>query len=418
MRGVHGVITASLLCAVSCIPYYTRISIENPDDSKKTTFPGIRASLKTQKLVRLLVVHGMGTHGAEPHETTYAHALLQEIQRQLHLTTLSQCKIVDVLPTPFGASSTVDRCSYLYGDQHELRVYILTWSKLTEHFEDTILKPDWTKYGGKRVRINRALKEELIDKSFADAVLYAGAFAPTMRKSVARALCVLISDKTDPTADCRISDQQSLENIEARVTRNERSDIFLISHSLGSVMVIETLQEMLAPEPDRENDDPFAQPVAPFAAKQFISDLRMAALMANQLPLLYLSRIQKDGQVAPATEGEFLLSDELRTRSRRGCDPMKVVAFHDPNDLLTFPLPAGWRDRIARTRPGDEWKEFLGSDCATPGESAKVDIINVFLTNEPNRIFNVAVNPAPAHTKYWGNEYLVHFLVEGHAGAH
>src|SRR5687767_8611635 len=96
---------ALVLCTFSCVPYYSRRWLENPDHAGLTKFHGIAESLRTQKVVRMLVVHGMGNHGHEPHPERYAHGLLGELQRQLALKPVSNCKPVDTLTTDFGASS-------------------------------------------------------------------------------------------------------------------------------------------------------------------------------------------------------------------------------------------------------------------------------------------------------------------------
>jgi hypothetical protein len=388
-RGLALVLFALPIFVVGCIAYRAPVTVLNPDRANDVHFPGFLSSLRTAPVVNVLVVHGMGTH-----DGTYANVLIAELQRQSALHVKSPCTVVDRLANAYGAYSIVERCTLADDNDHELRLYVLVWSPLTEQFENLILAYDWKLYGSQRALVDRQLKQSLIDTSFDDAIIYSGSFAPAMRASVQRALCVLMTDKT--RADLPCSPEALVLWNSDRTRRHVRTDIppvFLVSHSLGSIMVTETLAQLSArsTEPESEESIEPSEPVSYEAleAKLFLRHAQAAFLLANQLPLIFLARIPPEPLVTrPAI---FPPQDAFAGR----IEPLPLVAFNDINDLLTFPLPAGWAERLL------------------PGHADLLRVINVRVTNAPYRWAGIVVNPGRAHNTYWTNESVVKLMLMG-----
>jgi len=386
------------LCLASCIYYRNPATLSNPDRAEKLQFPGLREELNVQPVVNVLIVHGMGTH-----DGTYADGFLEKVRKRANLHVQSSRTLADRMATPYGAYSSVQRITYQNEKGHELRVFILTWSKLTEIFEDQLLAYDWQYHAGERVRVNRDLKRYLIDTSFDDAVMFSGTYAPVMRAAVERAICVVVTNKNKPDEPCRPPTMHG--------DISGAAPIFLITHSLGSVMVIETLERMLPSCPsgsERAQGDPSRD--TSLLAREFVGRLRGVFLLANQLPLLYLARIPAEPAKAVGTlpnqpTDDLVISDAANSFLKDLCSitllvrglaaPIPIIAFSDPNDLLTFPLPGGWRDRIA------------------PETADRLDVINVTLNNAHTRWFGIVVNPSRAHTGYWASDTVVGYVVNG-----
>ncbi len=85
--------------------------------------------------------------------------------------------------------------------------------------------------------------------------------------------------------------------------------------------------------------------------------------------------------------------------SPRRRDALPVVAFNDPNDVLTFPLTAGCRDRLILSHPR-----------LAP---VKRRIIDVRVVNERKRWLFVFVSPERAHTGYWNNSDVMELIAKG-----
>ena len=396
--------------AVGCVPYASRVTITNPDEADFITFPGLADELQSHPVVNLVVVHGIGSQ-----DRTYADGFLEAIRRHAKLRRYSDCSLVDRLITPYGSYSTVHRCALRTEVEHELRVYIVTWSNLTSSFEDSLLAYDWQYFSDTRALVNRNLKRDLIDTSFSDAVLYAGTYGPVLRTAVERALCVILADKTNPDVECNAAEVAA--NIDAEA---DTLPTFLVTHSLGSALVIDAISNMSQPTDPatrRTHDELSAAILARTLAKR----VRAVFMLANQLPLLYLSRIppsppsQKDVHPSiqpPAVAGSLDQlpepSDAPEKLSKNvaeftvpfivGPRPIPIVSFNDDNDLLTFPLPPGWRQRVS-----------------VSGEHA-VQVVNVRVTNAPFRWLGVAVNPSRAHVGYWKNATVIRLIVEGNPG--
>jgi hypothetical protein len=220
-------------------------------------------------------------------------------------------------------------------------------------------------------------------------------------------VCVVLSNKERPDLSCQAGDV-----IGASGSLKQQAPTFVVTHSLGSAILIDTLGEMLgecipsreqcAALPDSEHEA--------VLSRIFIDHLKGAFLLANQLPLIYLSRIplepvtpnpsQRPPRLTleiPELQGaEFPASFRELAEALRGLrEPIPIIAFCDMNDLLTFPVPAGWRDRI------------------TPGAGDRLQVVNIRITNAPVRWLGLAVNPSRAHTTYWTNRKIIEFVVKG-----
>jgi hypothetical protein len=335
-------------------------------------------------VVRALVIHGMGTH-----TETFADKFLDSLALRLRIKRDGPCEVMDEFKTSYGSVSTVRRCTYRGGGSTRvLLAYSLTWSRITEAFEDSILRSDWEVHGRERVRLNRDLKEELIDKRFSDAVLYAGSFAPTLRTTVKRALCIMVLGHRPETGDCAFRRYYQRRD-------REVSDVFVISHSLGSMMVMETIGELIrAPDALREQglSVPEETSDASRAASELLREIRTFSMLANQLPLLYLARIPAEKPTGRKGDLEMFGQEACNPNKVR---PIAIVAYSDPNDLLSFPLSPGWGLRLG---------------C----ETDKLRFINIPVANDTSALFGAVADPDNAHTGYWNNRTIFRFIANGH----
>jgi hypothetical protein len=395
--------------STGCVYYRSPVTVSNPDDSANQHFIGIVRELQAAPVVNVLIIHGMGTH-----DNTYADEFVRRLGSVAGLDLQSGPALVDKLVSPYGAYSTVHRTTFRSRDGHELRVFVLTWSKLTEAFEDALLSYDWQQYSRGRVLVNRRLKKDLIDTAFDDAVVYSGTFAPALRSTVRRAVCVVLSNKQRPDLPCTAGDVIGA-NGESLIAQ---PPIFAVTHSLGSAMLIDTLGEMLGECVPSADKCPQRQEDLRTAglSEEFTKQLRGVFLLANQLPLIYLSRIPlnpttsvtEESATSSTTHSETIDSSDFSAATAFAATitgiakilgerrkPIPIIAFNDVNDLLTFPVPAGWRDRI------------------TPGAGTKLQVVNISVTNAPAKWLAVAANPSRAHTTYWTNSDVIRFIANG-----
>jgi hypothetical protein len=119
-------------------------------------------------------------------------------------------------------------------------------------------------------------------------------------------------------------------------------------------------------------------------------------MLANQLPLLCLGDLEQpleSGAKLPATCEWLQRFAEVRketgeAQSRRLV--LAVIAFSDPNDLLSYPIPMAVR--------GFEDMRLVNVDLHV----AKWSFLGVF------------TNPIQAHEGYWTDPAVVHLIACGH----
>jgi hypothetical protein len=266
----------------------------------------------------------------------------------------------------------IDR--YRHGP-HQIVFYTLLWSPLTKALEDKYVKFDWAGPMRHRAWVDRKLKRDLVDQSFTDAIAYAGPFRDHMQYSVAQGLCAVLTNTHYLDRPCDWSDL------------SPPGEVYVITHSLGSILLLETLVAMA---------DQSGAPEA--AAEEFIWRTRFIALLANQFPLFRLARITTpeplpvDAPLSPNV-------DKLFSKRDRNADLPRLafVAFSDPNDLLSFSIP-------------DDWKQSLFPDLA-----GRARFINVAVNNTWP-LAGIVAAPSVAHTGYWTNDWIIDLLANGSIG--
>lgn len=331
------------------------------------SFVGIREALDEVPFTRLLIIHGMGWHLSHDYDKELRDRLRDELQ-----LTLVSCEGPFQILKPDDQENNyggVARCTYRRPkDGALLLTYTLLWSPFTLPYKAGLLQYDWEPpVITHRAYFNRRLKEELIDKSFSDAVIFAGRLDRRMLYSVQQAICAVMTDQTDLSSPC----------VEQRAL-HQKGYVFAVTHSLGSMMLFEALGEMTHA---RESH----------LRQAFTQRLACVFMLANQLPLLSFSRryspprdYQIDSSLRPLAE--FIEDDRDR--------PLAVVAFTDPNDLLSYFLPENWRTLLF------------------PEVGEKFYFVN-FPVRNTRSFLGIFANPAPAHTGYWSNRQIIRAIVGG-----
>ncbi len=201
-----------------------------------------------------------------------------------------------------------------------VRNYAIVWSPLTapdkaklcRDSSEATLSCRSPGYSRKRASINGAVKSELMNDCFSDAVIYLGPKGIEIRRALRAAIAEIAGERSK--------------------TRTFGRPLFLISESLGS----KALADALLGEPEEGKDDDDRDLLEDFGS------LRQIFMAANQIPLLDLGHpLEKS---APSIER---FRDEVQAKretafSARGMtaprEPIQLIAFDDPNDLLSYEL--------------------------------------------------------------------------------
>jgi hypothetical protein len=309
-------------------------------------FPGLidLAAQSGAQAADVLLVHGICTHDA-----SWAGVVVPQLAQALRDATTAPAAAV----TASAAGAAVQIVpSVVATPAGQLRFDALIWSPLTNDlkrqlcYDQTGKSPLCTgapPYPYTRARLNARFKDGLIDDCLPDALIYQGAARETMQLRMREAVLQVLSG-TRPAAP-----------------------LVVISHSMGSKLLFDTLLRMTQ-EP--------ADSTASMLAQQAVQRLRLLVMAANQIPLLSLAEQQPANAATAAPDSLQQLLRQRRTLA--AAPPLILVAFTDPNDLLSYALPP---DRY---------------------EGQGVTIHNILVSNAPTYL-GLLERPDLAHLDYLSN---------------
>jgi hypothetical protein len=298
----------SLLPALACLaacstPYRPPAFVHD-----STTFPGI-ASIVAEagaRPVDVLVVHGMCTH-----DTGWAERQVDRIAGIVEDHAPAPTPAASAIPGTPPRVEVVERTRRIAGGT--VRFHALVWSPLTaglKHqldFDMTGTPTDCTAAGEckpKRAWLNGYVKDNLLNDCLADAVIYQGESHVAIRDAMVRTISQVLDNDPDSEAP-----------------------LVVVAESLGSKMLFDALSAML------ESWQPQTRALGQQAARR----LGLLFMAGNQLPILGLAE-----QRAIATQDALQHFLDLRRRqpNRRAetLQRLAIVAFTDPNDLLSYRL--------------------------------------------------------------------------------
>jgi hypothetical protein len=404
--------------------------------------------------VLLIFVHGVGDHcpgyALDEHDGWLNKDAQQELSLELKPKSYNAITLQDPAHwnnAPDAASTyTVARRDFDYiHDQKTftLRAVELTWSGLTRWVKTKQLGYDLTEvipatpcnqeirkqFDQPRVYVNRILKEQTLDRSLSDAVLYVGSYGTKINFAMADSLCRALTDDLESDA---------CDWAKAQAKSSQPRTVIFVTHSLGSRIVYDTLLEMTGQQQTRaaavfDHGSTAAQ--RSDVATNILRHNAATFMMANQLPLLGLTYVPPDyrsedkdtpylrnfsvtvsqafslpvgptgvplgappAQVLPQlTCGANPVACAALVRAAEQPEsPMEVVAFSDTNDLLTYAVS----------------KPYATDTTGSSEPAARFHFTNAYVHNSP-RLLSLFENPGPAHTLYFANPAVRRVIICG-----
>jgi hypothetical protein len=288
-------------------------------------FPGMRSLLPAQQQcddaeARLFIVHAITAHPPR-----YADKLVASLAARLSLEVATPEDRQVPIPGSVGADggpASINLRTFSLRDRarERVRVMAVTWSALTATLKHRRFAVD---DAVERAAVNGYVKRHIVSDGLGDAVLYVGTYQPVMRDALALALCDFLGGRWQQ-GRCDAAPPGA--------------PIGFISHSLGSMMLFDAIEELRA------------QPAAG-AVGAALAQTRLFFMFANQLPLLELSTVRPASvaaAAAPPSGGrlqrflrEMAGPAAALPRSSAASPPqprLHVVAFTDPSDLLSYRL--------------------------------------------------------------------------------
>jgi hypothetical protein len=317
------------LCEVSG-PAFTGIL---PMLERQAGYPPLGEAGPERPSLKVIMVHGVGTH-----VPGYSARLSANLAQALGLTVIApEPKGFPIEAVPFPGETlgelNVTRHTNVARDR-EMLFYELTWSPISQPAKEGFAFDDTAVYAHKRASLNNAFKHFINDVA-ADPLVYTGTGRERIQAAVGQALCWALS--TDWQG---LPDEQQICTPDSPTfgSRLDDDEFVFITHSLGSRITTDALERLARLMKEMAVSHPQIGPLA-LAFRE--RDVKVF-MLANQLPLLQ-SGLEPAG-VRGAVPAYCL--PEGAHYAERMFKETELIAFSDPNDLLSYPIP----DRYVRER--------------------------------------------------------------------
>jgi hypothetical protein len=267
-----------------------------------------------------------------------------------------------------------------------IEVMFLTWSPLTTSYKAALAYDVPATDGGQgqyaQASLNRELKRGLVNDCLTDVVVYGGPNGSDIRQAVNEAVCDALGGRFDGK-NCKLSADHSPDALA------------LVTESLGSKLLFDAVLHIWDAAKNSSDETQINLLASSLAAT------RMMYMLSNQVPLLDAAgSVAMDRTLEPASAparmqtsaGDvFSLLSRARSLARFLTPPTTVVAFSDPNDLLSY--------RIVPAHLAEDLREFR--------------VINVLVSNDAT-YFGYLERPDTAHCGYPWNPYVFGMLAKGY----
>lgn len=347
-------------------------------------FAGISKRLSPNRPLQVLILHGFSSLNPG-----YTDPLIRQWTERLGLREQGCRKELDPIRHPAHPGveyGHVTRCEYGGPQGQHLHVYVLAWAPLTDPLKEQALGYDWKDKSlvEERLPLNHAMKEQLIDRSISDAVLYAGPFRVQMQYAVQQAICLMMREHRIRENVCSLA--------EAFLGETNFEQIVVLAQGLGGTMVFQTIDALHRQAHDLTETrlkGQFAR-----AADRFAADTVTIFLLADQEPLLSLVDFGAMSAARSSVESFVRVRYEQR-RKNHIPEALQIVAFYDPNDIVGYPI----RESALETLPEDLRGQVLFS--------------NVILTAFDSWVLGSLADPIKAHFGYAQSPAILKFITCG-----
>jgi hypothetical protein len=343
---------------------------------------------QTQPTTKVLMIHGIGS----PQEG-YSTRLLENLTKELQLnTTESLTKEMNLINPKFEGESLgkliVSR-HFNKDSTRELIFYELTWSAIIENEKEQIAYDNSEKYAHNRADLNNTMKL-FINSHAPDPMIYYGKSREKIILSVDQAMCwMFYGDWNDLKSGEKFCNIPSLP-LHHSVRKDDYS---IVTHSLGSRIIVDSMQWVAEQVSSAKKADLTEYPHVVKLMEAMKDEEISIYMLANQLPLLQLGR---EKPKVTSQIKEYCYPDGANWNDR-SFKRLNIVAFSDPNDLLSYGIPP----KFAREKMDSRICPRI-----TNIEINVADVVSLFGMGEFS-------NPGDAHNGYDNDEQVIQLIAHG-----
>lgn len=350
-------------------------------------FSGLEPLLKDG--LKVLMVHGIGDH-----TSGYSAEFLNKLTAEMGLNKKSPgYKTIDIFD-PIDATKNLGliRVHHYFNKDHSktLLFYELVWSSITQEAKKVIAYDSTGEYAHRRADINDLLKK-FSNETMPDSFLYLGDHRQDILTSFIQAYCWMAASNWQELADhttsaCNFHAKGFTDNL-------QKNHYAFVTHSLGSRITIDGLQRM-AKFLGSDSEMYRGAIKKPQTAAQILKQKNTYIFMlANQLPILQLGR--KKAEVTQQY-ADYCLANGSHYNERI-YQSTQLIAFNDPNDIASYPIPYGFS------------QQYLDSRLCINVSNVEINIAKV--TDLLG--FGTFANPLTAHSGYRSDDRVVALIAKG-----
>ena len=357
------------------------------------SFAGIAPGLaKPHGKTKVLMVHGVGDR-----LPGYSTELMEKLSNQLKLSAKSSSfKDIQLMsfsdPEKKLGNLRVTRLQN-ENKSKELWFYELTWSEITRDQKSILAFDNSGEFSFRRATVNNMLKTFTNDTA-PDPIIYLGESRELILRSFAQAFCWMGKDNWNeiPRDGRHGCDFTNIIN-----ENFDQDEIVFISHSLGSRIVIDGLTRIVSLL-ERPNQKSILHTIDRAKREALQKKHVHIFLLSNQLPLLQLGRELPE---VTGQKADYCKSNGSKYTSRLFAET-SIVAFSDPNDLLSYAIPQDFTEK------------FLDSRLCINVTNVNINVASVFEAFGMGKI----ANPIEAHVGYSRDDRVVALIAEGIGNNH
>lgn len=344
----NAIILIVTTCILSgCIIKTNKVNEVYAGSSANIEFDGIVDVIKgTNKDIRIIFIHGMGGYSTTDSVSDYSR-VINDLRSALKIESSYNDDSLD---------------SFSYKGQ-TLRFNVLWWLDITSQAkiklknidDDPVLNPN-------RTATTKLAKDRLLNNGIVDVVMYTGS---SKKKIIQRV-------------------RNQVLDLKEQIDENEK--LIIVTFSLGSKILIDVLSELKAD-----------------GGHVLDNRVDMIYMMANQIALLntgdLVNKVPNTLSEKMASDYDTLHSilDDGTIDARNANQKKRVIAFNDPNDLLSYP--------IDESSVGELKGQYANVAISVAKKTYKVPLPGVYKYG--------VVNYLQAHTGYVHDETVSDYLLFG-----